>query len=434
MTVRVLGLNSAGYNTSASLVVDGEIVFAAEEERLIREKRTHKFPTKAVEAALEAGGIKLEDLDAVADSWNPAVNLEAHSVAQSGRARYLPEAFYSVASNLMAIKKSNLARASRQRLEFLEGASVEIHYVTHHEAHAACFFVSPFEQAAILTIDAWGEKECVTFSKGEGNSITKLWSQEFPMSLGSFYSAFTEFLGFQPQSDEWKLMGAAPYGDPDRYYKEFRSLVTLLDGGAFELDLSYFNHYQFHRPLLYTPKLVKLLGVQANGRDQPLTKDHYDVAAATQRVMEDVYFHLLDNLHARTGLDDVVIAGGVAFNSVANGKITKATPFSRSFIPPVPDDSGAGLGAALHVYHQILSHPRQTVMRSNYFGPGFTNTEIGATLVKYKIRHAVVDDPSEAAARLIAASKIVGWFQGRLEFGDRALGNRSILADPAIHP
>jgi len=426
----ILGLNSSGYNTSSALVIDGEAVFAVEEERLIREKRTRRFPIEGIREGLKMAGLSFEELDSVAIAWNPAINLEAFSNPQSLRARYLGEFFYSVPNYLMTLKRDSSALISQQILDFIDGTRLKIYYVMHHLAHASSFFFSPFERAAIMTIDAFGEKHSVLFAEGEGNSLRIMWSQEFPHSLGSFYAAMTEFMGFQPDSDEWKVMGASSYGNPDRYYDRLRSIVHLEDEGGFELDLSHFNHYQFHRPLMYSPKLCELLSLQPNSRDQPLTQEYYDLAAAVQRITEDVYFHLLNQLYDRTGLDKVVLAGGVVYNSVANGKILKRTPFRQVFIPPAPDDSGGSLGAAFYVYHHLMQQPRNYVMTSNYLGPGYGDDEIVALLERYRLKHVVIDDPARIAAELIASNKIIGWFQGRLEFGDRALGNRSILADP----
>ena len=426
----ILGLNAVGLNTAATLVCDGQVVFAAEEERLIREKRTRQFPLHAIREALKVAGLRLEDLDRVAVGWNPAINLEAFNPAQSQRPRFLGELFYSVPNHLMTLKQDRTPLLSRQTVEFLDGSRLDVSYVTHHLAHASSFFCSPFDQAAIMTIDAFGERQCVLFAVGEGERLRTVWSQDFPHSLGAFYSTMTEYLGFRAQSDEWKVMGASAYGDPGRFEGRLRDLVRLKDDGGFELDLLHFNHYQFPRSHRYTERLRAELGLEPNEPGRPLTQDYYDLAAAAQRVTEDVYFHLLNQLHARTGVSNLVVAGGVAFNSVANGKIRQRTPFTQVFVPPVPDDSGVSLGAALYVCHQLEGRPREYVMTSNYLGPGYSDAEIQDTLAKFKVRHRVVPNPAAGAAALVEAGKIVGWFQGRLEFGDRALGNRSILADP----
>ena len=425
----IIGL-SIGYNTSSALLKDGEVAFAVEEERLIREKRTRKFPIRGVREALARTGMGLDDIDAFAVAWNPAINLEPFNLSQSLRTRYMGEFLYSVPNYLMTLKEDNSALLTQQIVEFMDHSKLDIYYVTHHLSHAATFFFSPFDRAAIMSIDGFGEKDCVLFAEGEGNQLRTLWTQEFPHSLGSFYSAMTEFIGFQPDNDEWKLMGASSYGDRDRYYDKLCKTFHLLDDGGFELDLTYFNHFQFHRPLLYSPKLADLLGLEPNERDKPLTQDYYDLSAAAQRVTEEIYLHLLRHLHELTGLDNVVLAGGVVYNSVANGKVLQETPFKDVFIPPVPDDSGGALGAAFYMRHQVWKQPREYVMTSNYLGPGYTSEEIQGILNTLKIGHAKLDDPARTAAELVASGKIVAWFQGRLEFGDRALGNRSILADP----
>ena len=427
---KILGLNSTGVSTSAALMIDGKVVFAAEEERLVREKRTRRFPIQGIREALKVGGLSFEELDAVAIGWNPAINLETFSLVQSQRARYMGEIFYSVPNYLMTLKKDNSAFLSQQILQFTDGSHLTIYYVMHHLAHASTFFFSPYERAAIMTIDAFGEKQCILFAEGQDNTLRPLWSQDFPHSLGAFYSTMTEFLGFTPQSDEWKLMGASSYGDPTRFYDKLQQLILIKEDGGFELDLRYFNHYQFPRLKRYTPHLVQHLGLEPNEPGRPLQQNYYDLAAAAQRMTEEVYFHLLNQLYDRTKLDKVVLAGGVALNSVANGKILKNTPFKDVFISPVPDDSGNSLGAAYYVYHQVKRQPRSYVMTSNYVGPGYSDGEIQECLRKFKVQHTLLERPAWTAAQLIASGRIIGWFQGRLEFGERALGNRSILADP----
>lgn len=426
----VLGINSAGYNTSSALLIDGKVSFASEEERLVREKRTRRFPLVGIHEALKFSNLEFHDLDAIAISWNPAVNLEAFNLPQSQRARYHGEIFFNVPNHLLTLKTNNSVALSQQMINFIDGDKLNIYYVNHHDAHASSFFHSPFIEAAIMVIDAFGEKDSVSFFKGKDNSLKTIWTQEFPHSLGSFYTCMTEFLGFEPRSDEWKVMGASAYGDPKHYYRKLKSTIFLKKDCGFELDLSYFNHFQFHRPFMYSPKLIKLLEILPNELGKPLTQNYYDLATATQLVAEDVYFHLLNQLYLLTKLDNVVLSGGNALNSVSNGKITLRTPFKNVFISPVPDDSGASLGAAHYIYNQIWNNPRQYEMRSNYFGPGYTDMEILDHLKKYKISYKHLNNSAPVGAKLIASGKIIGWFQGRLEFGDRALGNRSIVADP----
>jgi len=425
----IVGLNSAGFNSSSTLLIEGNLSFAVEEERLIREKRTRKFPLVGMELALKNSGLTIKDVNSFAIAWNPAINLEAHIPSQSEKHRYLGEILYSVPSHLLK-GRGNAGNHSTQTVEMGDGSTIQIYYIRHHLCHAASYFISPFDEAAVLTVDAFGEKDCTVFSHGRNNKLSEVWSQEFPHSLGAFYSTFTEFCGFAAQNDEWKLMGASSYGDPRKYFEKIRSLVKLADDGSIELDLSYFNHYQFHRPSRFTKKLPEMLNLPPNKADMPLSEAYYDLAAAAQAVTEDIYFHLLRKLHQRVKSPNVVIAGGVALNSVANGKIAERTPFKNIFIPSAPDDGGGSLGAAYYLYNHIQNNDRLITQYSNYLGPEYTDAQIESTLKDYKLKYKKVDRPERIAAELISSGKIIGWFQGRLEFGDRALGNRSILADP----
>ena len=225
-----------------------------------------------------------EELDAVAVAWNPAINLESFSAAHSQRARHMGEILYSVPNNLMRLKAEKDALLTQQVMQFRDGSKLSIYYVTHHLAHAAAFFYSPFDRAAIMSIDAFGERQCVLFAEGKGITLQAKWSQDFPHSLGAFYSTMTEFLGFSAQRDEWKLMGASAFGDPTRYAPQLSQLIAPRKAGGFELDLRYFNHFQFPRAARYTPKLGQLLGLTPNPSGQPLTQPYYDLAAAAQHV------------------------------------------------------------------------------------------------------------------------------------------------------
>ena len=430
MQKKILGLNSGGPNSAAVLLADGKIVYAVEEERLIREKQTRRFPLNSIKSILKFSGIELEELDAVAINWNPAINLEAPNTPQNQRARHMGEIYSQTPYHLMSLKSDNFSSRSQQTLHFLDNSKIDIHYIAHHMSHASCFFSSPFENAAILTTDAFGEKQTITFSEGNGNQLNLLWSQEFPHSLGSFYSVFTEYLGFAPSSEEWKLMGASSYGDTEKFYGQLLETFNLIDQGGFELDLTYFNHFQFYRPGMFTSKLVQLLGVEPREEGAILNQDHYDLAAAAQKVFEDIYFHLLTSLQKMTGQENVIISGGAALNCVANGMVLENTSFSDIFIPPVPDDSGGAMGAAYYLYNHIMGGKRGPAMSSNYLGPEFSNDEVVAFLNKSGVPFRQLDNPAKSAAEMISDGKIIGWFQGRLEYGDRALGNRSILADP----
>lgn len=428
----VLGLNAVGFNTSTSLIRDGRLVFAVEEERLVRDKRTRRFPAAGIQAALDWADLRPGDVERIAVSWNPAINLEAHSAAQSGLPRYLPEMLYSIPSNLMRVGARRDPLMVSQRLTFGDGGPpIDVDYQRHHECHAAAAFLSPFEESAVLTVDGFGEAQCATISKFEGETLSPLWEQNFPQSLGALYSAFTSFCGFKPQSDEWKLMGAAPYGDPTRFRAKVSELVRIDPSGGFELDLSVFEHYQFHRPGYFNSGLAAHLGVAPRlGESEPLAQVYRDIAAAAQAVFEDVYLHLVRLALRLAGSRRLVIAGGSALNSVANGKVASLPELDRLFVPPVPDDSGAGTGAALLTWTRTLGRGRPEPMAGNYLGPGFDEAAIKQSLDGFGLAYARPDDIAGTAAGLIADGKVIGWFQGRLEFGDRALGNRSILADP----
>jgi carbamoyltransferase len=425
----ILGLNTTGFNTASCLIKDGRLISGIEEERIIREKRTRKFPIAGIKWNLLNSKILIDELDAIAIGWNPAINLEAYSLAQSERLRFLGEIFYNVPNHLFRLTKNKAGEISEQQIELSNGSKLKIIYIKHHLCHASNYFVSPFDEAAIMTVDAFGEANSTTFSIGKKNKINNIWQQDFPHSLGGFYSAFTEFLGFEAQSDEWKLMGASSYGNPKKYLEKIRKLIYLNNDG-FELDLAYFNFYQFHRPGRFTPKLSKFLGIKPNGAGMPLKDYYFDLAASVQAVFEDVYIHLLRLLKIKTKLNNLVISGGSALNCVANGKILSNTGFKEVFIPPFPDDSGCSIGAAFYVHNQLMNKKKNYILKSNYLGPIYSDLEIEKILIEYKIKYKKSKNITKDVANLISNGKIIGWFQGNLEFGDRALGNRSILADP----
>jgi carbamoyltransferase len=424
----ILGINMSGRDSSAAVVVDGAVHFAIREERLNLEKKTRRFPTLSIQACLDAVGRRLEGVDRVGISWNPTLNLERLNSAQSGLARYKPEHFYAVPNHLLQLWPRETSSLAEQRLHFPSGV-LEIVYVNHHICHAAdSFLQSPFEEAAILILDAYGEKDSVTFARGSGTRIEVLRTIPFPHSLGSFYGTMTQFLGFTPDLDEWKLMGASAYGDPARYYAAVRQMFFLREDGGFELDLSYFNYPTFSRPTMYSDKLVALLGPPRH-REQDLEQRHYDIAAATQRVTEEVVFHLLHHLHVLVGGENLCLGGGVAMNCVLNGKVAEHTPFRHVWIGSSPDDGGTSVGAALYLAAQEPGFRREPTA-DNYWGPGYEPLQIEAELRRYGLAYRLSAQPAREAAALIASGRIVGWFQGRMEFGERALGNRSILADP----
>ncbi len=431
--MRILGINHDMFISSAALIEDGRIVAAAPEERFTRVKRTRDFPIHAIRYCLKEAGCRIEDVDYVASSWNPGVYFKKFNPLFSGRRRWKTEYLYSVPDHILSLYPDEERDVDYvfQHIR-LFGADCKIYYITHHRAHAAnAFLLSPFEEAAILTADAQGEFESTTFGYGRGHQITVYQSILYPQSLGGFYSTFTEYLGFRPNSDEWKVMALAAFADWENvYYKILKDeVVKLLPDGRYEFDLTFFKGYNVEQPNLYTEKLVDRFGPPRPPGGELHTR-HYEIAAAMQRVAEEIAFHMLHWLYAQTRSKNIVVSGGFFMNSVLNGKILRYTPFENIFISSCPDDSGNAIGAALYLYNHILGHEQREPLRHNFFGPEYDEEEIRRTLEKYNVRARRVDDAAAYCARLVSEGKLVGWFQGRMEFGQRALGNRSILADP----
>lgn len=424
----IIGLNASGFNTSACLFVDGILVFAAEEERFNREKRTRKFPTKALDYIFKKYKLTIKDVDFFTVGWNPAINLENPNTSQNqGQTRFLGELFYNVANSL--VNYNNEVGDFTEQIVHYKKKKIHIYFIRHHISHASLFFLSGLKKSAVLTLDAFGEKQSSEFFDARENSLKSLWNQEFPHSMGSFYSTFTSFLGFKPQSDEWKLMGASAYGNHKRFEKKIKNIIYPTDHG-FELDLTYFNHFQFHRPGYYSKKLSNYLGIDPLNKNEELNEIHYDLAASVQKSFEDICFHLLKKLYEKTNCTSLVFSGGCAYNCSLNGKIDQNTNFNNVFIPPFPDDSGVSIGSALYLNKVILKNKKNFVLNHNYLGPNYDNSEIKFLLNSFKIKNRFIKNPEEDAAKEIESGKIIGWFQGKLEFGDRSLGNRSILADP----
>ncbi|KKT57824.1 MAG: Carbamoyltransferase [Candidatus Giovannonibacteria bacterium GW2011_GWC2_44_9] len=427
---RILGICSDVFITSAVLLEDGKVIAGAPEERFNRQKLYRGFPMQAVKYCLKEARCSLEDIDIVALGWNPGLHIKPSSMRFGQVLRWRGEHFHTVPHALLSLAKTTKVDYVEQSLKQLKN-DIKIVYVTHHNSHAAnAFFLSPFKESAILTIDGRGEEDTAGFFVGKGNKIEELKLVKLPHSLGLFYGAFTDFLGFAPHSDEWKVMALAARDFPqNKYYEKMKNLVSLNRDGTFELDLSYFHYYLNDRQALYAPKMVKLFGPPRIA-DSAITERHYEIANALQRVSEETVIHMLNWLHKKTSMENLVVNGGFFMNSVFNGKIANVTKFKNVFVSSCPDDSGTSLGAALYAYHHIGGQKKREEQAHNYYGPQFSNGEIKEALDKYKVNYKYIGDIEKYTARLIAAGKIVGWFQGRMEFGQRALGNRSILADP----
>ena len=433
----ILGLNAYHGDAAAALVIDGELVAAAEEERFNRVKHCAGFPSLAARWCLEDAGLAAADLDHVAVSRDPRANLGRklmRTIRHGASARYLKQRLQNAAE----IRDVSSALAEALGVDRVEAT---VHNVEHHQAHvASAFFVSPFEDAAILSVDGFGDFASTMLAEGHGNHFDVLERIIYPHSIGIFYTAVTQWLGFPEYGDEGKVMGLAPYGKP-RYLSKMRDLVHL-DGPLFQLGLDYFTHdkegvdmnWDAGSPTIgriYSEQLVELLGAPRE-RDGDITELYVDVAASLQAMLEETYLHLLGTLWDRTHISNLCLAGGVALNAVANGRILPETPFEQLYIQPAAGDSGTAVGAAYYVWNQELGRPRGFVMEHAYTGPEFSDEEIRAALADAGLEAERLEDDVlfASVAERIAAGDVVGWFQGRMEFGPRALGHRSIVADP----
>jgi carbamoyltransferase len=436
----ILGLNAYHGDAAAALLIDGELVAAAEEERFNRVKHCAGFPELAAAWCLEDAGLAPGDLDHVAVSRDPKANLGRkllRTIRHGASARYLRARLENAAK--VRDTKSALAKALGVDPGELRA---ELHNVEHHQAHvASAFFVSPFEDAAILSVDGFGDFASTMLAEGHGSRFTVLDRVLFPHSLGIFYTAVTQWLGFPKYGDEGKVMGLAPYGDPARHLERMRELVRL-DGSLFELGLDYFTHdkegvdmtWDGGSPTIgriYADRMIEAFGPAREPRTE-LTETHEDVAAALQAMLEEAYLHLVGVLWERTRIPNVCLAGGVALNAVANGRIRLETPFEEVYVQPAAGDSGTAVGAAYWVWNQALGRPRSFVMEHAYTGPGYSDEEVSTALRAAGLDAERLEDEAlyPAVAERIAAGDVVGWFQGRMEFGPRALGNRSIVVDP----
>ena len=424
--MKILGINHSN-DAAAALVVDGRVLAASQEERFTRLKHDAGFPDKAIDFCLKSQGLKLADLDAIGFFWNPGIHAEAPPRRMVNSVRHHLEYLYGVPSRLLP-KLGERVSSVEQTLHLGSGKKLSIHYITHHLCHAAAaFFTSPFEDAAILTADGYGERQSTTIYRGNGTKIELLAEVDFPHSIGSLYAALTDYLGFRANSGEGKVMGLASYGKASEYVAKLKQLITFTEGG-FELDLSYFEYFH-DRPHRYSGKLVELLG-PPRVPESAVDKRHEDISFALQAVTEEAMLHLANLARKLIGAKNLCVAGGVALNCVANGCLQRETEFEEFFFYPAAGDTGTSVGAALVVEHLLHDGERSMEVASEYLGLGFTRDQVRAVLERGQLRYHTLEDPELVAARMIADGLIIAWFQGRAEFGPRALGNRSILADP----
>jgi carbamoyltransferase len=443
--MRILGINAYHSDVSAALVADGELVAAIEEERFRRIKHYAGFPAEAIARCLAMGGITGSDIDHIAISRDPSANVLRKGLFTVTKR---PDVSLILDRVRNARKVRDFCAPLARALGVARKDLPRIHYVEHHPAHlASAFFVSPFDDAAICAIDGFGDFVSTSMAAGKGNALHVLGRVYFPHSLGILYTAITQYLGFRRYGDEFKVMGLAPYGEA-RYCEALRKLVRLRPGGTFELELDYFRHWSEDVQMeweegypslgkVYSDKLEQLLG-PARREDEPLTACHEDLAQSLQSVYEECAFHVLKGLYERTKNPRLCMAGGCAMNSVANGKIRENTPFRDVYIQPAAGDNGTALGAAYYVWHQVLGQPRGFVMEHAYWGTSYRDPDVSSIIGGRDDDQWTFDsrkyDTEDllccATARLLADGNVVGWFQGRMEWGARALGNRSILADP----
>jgi carbamoyltransferase len=446
--MNILGINAYHGNASAAIVCDGKLIAAVEEERFNRVKYAAGFPAAAIRYCLKEAGITLSDIDHVAVPRNPYARLATkmfYAIRMPSFARERVKVlskFTGIPDALAAAFDSDPAKIK-----------ATFHRIEHHQAHlASSYFVSPFENAALLSADGLGDFASTMWGVGRGNRMEIDGSVAFPHSLGLYYSAVTQYLGFLKFGDEYKVMGLGAYGQP-LYTETFRDVVRFDSNSGefgFRLGLDYFTHHRTgpemswaesdKTPVLgqmFSDALPKKLGIPARKPDEPLQQHHRDMAASLQARLEEVYLGMLRKLAARTSVKAVCLAGGVAFNCVANGKIFEATPFEQVFVHPAAGDAGLAVGAAYHLWHQTLGKPRCFEMSHAYWGPGYSSAEIRSAIDAsavsqggYSIAELPEPELMRRTAAIIAEAKILGWYQGRAEWGPRALGNRSIVADP----
>ncbi len=435
--MRILGISAFYHDSAAALVRDGEVAAAAQEERFTRKKFDARFPRHAIAYCLAEEGVSLDDVDYVVFYDKPFLKFERLLETYVALA---PQGYrsFSMAMPLWIKEKlfqKALLRDELSRFSPYFDSEKKLLFAEHHQSHAAsAFFASPFEQAAVLTMDGVGEWATTSFGIGCGNQLQITKEIHFPHSLGLLYSAFTYYTGFKVNSGEYKAMGLAPYGEPKYAQLIFDHLIDLKPDGSFRLDLSYFDYCTGLR--MTNDKFDALFGGPARGPDEPLTQRHMDLAASIQTVLEEAILRLTRGIAAETGLKNLCLAGGVALNCVANGKVLRDGRFSRLWIQPAAGDAGGALGAALAAYHLYLGQPRrpnvtQDGMCGSYLGPCFSQADIERRLSVAGARFSVLNDDTLflAAVEALADGKALGWFQGRMEFGPRALGTRSILGD-----
>jgi carbamoyltransferase len=430
--MNILGISAFYHDSAAALIRDGEIIAAAQEERFTRKKHDSRFPSNAVDYCLQAGELSADKLDYVVFYEKPLLKFERLLETYIA---YAPRGFrqFLMSMPLWLRHKLHLPKEMDKALNnSYKGRYV---FTEHHESHAAsAFFPSPFDEAAILTLDGVGEWATGSFGIGRGNKIDLTHVLQFPHSLGLLYSAFTYFTGFRVNSGEYKMMGLAPYGEPKYYDLILEKLIDLKPDGSFRLNLSYFPYC--YKTVMTDSKFEKLFGGPPRRPEQPLTQREMDIAASIQAVTEEIMLRTTKHVYQQTGMKNLVLAGGVALNCVGNGRILRESPFENIWIQPAAGDAGGALGAVLFIWYQLLNNERKIDGRdkqqASLLGPIYSDKQINQFLDSINAKYHIYTDEKELfnrVAELIRQEKVIGWFQGRMEFGPRALGSRSIIGD-----
>jgi carbamoyltransferase len=423
----ILGLNYIGHDASASLVRNGEVLASVMEERFSRSKHDRSFPLESINYCLREAGITIAELAAITYYMDPKEHFDQRVIHHLGR--YYPRSVPLFTDMLnRSLKVNNVEKEIREKLNYLGN----IYFADHHKSHIAkSFFLSPYEEAAVISIDGLGEISSTVIADVQGTAIRILKRINFPHSLGMLYNAVTHYLGFKATHDAGKVMGLTSYGDRKQCIDKFREIVQLKDEGEYELDLSYFE-YPFQRDLWVSEKFIETFGpIRKPG--EPLEKRHEDVAAGLQGMLEEVYYHLAQYARMTTNREYLCLSGGVALNSVANGRLLQKEYFTDIFIPPPTGDDGTSLGSALLYNYEVMGNSDRHPLKNGFLGPGYNDSEIETALKRFNLRYYKSEDVCREAGAMIADNKIVGWFQGRMEVGPRALGNRSILANPGLN-
>jgi len=422
--INILGISAYYHDSAATLIKDGRLIAAVEEERFTRKKHDNSFPFNSIDYCLKEANLTIDKIDVIAFYEKPLLKFERimQTFVETYPFSFLP--FWRTVPDWL-IKKLIVRSTIRKKLNY----KGQVLFIPHHESHASStFFVSPFRKAAILTIDGAGEWKTTGLYLGNGNQIFPLQEIDFPNSLGLLYSTFTAFLGFKVNEDEYKVMGLSAYGKP-KYYKEFLKFVNVNSDGSYELNMEYFSFRETFR--MWSKKIEELLGKPRKPGGK-IKRKHADIAATLQKITEETYFKILNHLYELTKVENLCIGGGVALNALANGKIYKNTPFKNVFILGPAGDNGASLGAAYFVWNYLFRKGRNFALKNLYYGPSFSNQEIANSLSRVGARYEYFgsDELIKTVAQLLSNNKVIGWFQHRMEFGPRALGNRSILANP----